>query len=118
MAITAGTSGVPATFALTCLAFCQELTHPLGVLALEIETDLCHDLYGQRMDFFGMMAGMHGLVRLPHNPEECRRLYHEYAAFLRRREATIRELISNRTLDEEMQEKIYAALMPQLLWAK
>ena len=63
-------------------------------------------------------SGRHGLVRLPHDPEDCRRLYHEYAAFLRLRDETIRELIANRTLDEEMQEKIYSALMPQLLWAK
>ena len=63
-------------------------------------------------------SGIHGLVRVPHEPEECDRLYHEYAAFLCRREETIRELIANRTLDEDMQEKIYAALMPRLLWGK
>jgi hypothetical protein len=57
-------------------------------------------------------SGIHGLVRVPHDPEECQRLHHAYAAFLRRREETIRELIANRTLDEEMQEKIYTALMP------
>ena len=61
---------------------------------------------------------MHGLVRLPHEPEECERLYHEYADFLRRREETVRELIANRTLDEEMQEKIYAALMSLILIGK
>jgi hypothetical protein len=61
-------------------------------------------------------SGLHGLVRVPHDPEECRRLHQEFAAFLRRRDETIRELIANRTLDEEMQEKIYAALMIRLLW--
>lgn len=63
-------------------------------------------------------SGMHGLVRVPHGPEECERLYHEYGDFLRRREETVRELIVNRTRDEDMQEKIYAALMPRLLWGK
>jgi hypothetical protein len=63
-------------------------------------------------------SGIHGLVRLPHDPEECQRLYHEYADFLRLRDETIRKLIADRTLDEEMQEKIYAALMPQLIWGK
>jgi hypothetical protein len=63
-------------------------------------------------------SGIHGLVRVPHEPEECERLYHEYGDFLRRREETVRELIADRTRDEDMQEKIYAALMPRLLWDK
>ena len=37
-------------------------------------------------------SGLHGLVRLPHDPEECQRLYQEYADFLRLRDETIREL--------------------------
>jgi hypothetical protein len=61
-------------------------------------------------------SGLHGLVRLPHDPEECRRLHQEYADFLRLRDETIQELIANRTLDEDMQGKIYTALMPRLLW--
>ena len=63
-------------------------------------------------------SGIRGLVQVPHEPEECERLYLEYGDFLRRQEETVRELIAHRTLDEEMQEKIYAALMPQLLWAE
>jgi len=63
-------------------------------------------------------SGLHGLLRLPHESEECQRLYHEYADFLRLRDETIRGLIADRTLDEEMQEKIYSALMPQLLYTK
>jgi hypothetical protein len=63
-------------------------------------------------------SGMHGLVRLPHAPEECDRLCREYADFLRLRDETIRELIAGRTRDEDMQEKIYTALMPRLLWGK
>lgn len=60
-------------------------------------------------------SGIHGLVRVPHEPEECGRLHQEYAAFLRRREETVRELIANRTLDEDMQEKIYGPLMSLML---
>jgi hypothetical protein len=63
-------------------------------------------------------SGLHGLVRVPHDPDECQRLQHEFATFLHHRDETIRELIANRTLDEDMQEKIYAALMPHLLWGK
>ncbi len=48
-------------------------------------------------------SGMHGLVRVPHDPEECRRLHHEFTGFLHRREETIRELSANRTLDDEVQ---------------
>ena len=59
-------------------------------------------------------AGIQGLVRLFHVPEGCRRLSHEYAVFLHREE-TIRELIANRTLDEETQEKIFEALRPQIV---
>ena len=54
----------------------------------------------------------------PPRQDECQRVLQEYADFLRRREEAIRELIANRTLDEDMQEKIYAALMPQLLYTK
>lgn len=57
-------------------------------------------------------SGAYGLVRVPHEPKECSRLLQKYGSFLRQREAAIRELIANRTLDEEMQEKIYQALMP------
>jgi hypothetical protein len=60
-------------------------------------------------------SGLHGLVRLPHDPEECQRLYRQYDDFLRRREADVRELIADRTLDEELQEKIYGALIPLFL---
>lgn len=49
-------------------------------------------------------AGIQGIVGGPHNPEDCRHLYHGYADFLRLRDKTIRNLIANRTLDEEMKE--------------
>ena len=60
-------------------------------------------------------SGLRGLVRLPHEPEDCLRLYRQYDDFLRRREAEARELIADRTLDEELQEKIYGALIPLFL---
>jgi hypothetical protein len=63
-------------------------------------------------------TAVHGLVRVPHEPEECRRLYQAFADFLRRREETILELIAGCTLDEDMQEKIFSALMPHLHWGK
>jgi len=60
-------------------------------------------------------SGIHGLVRIPRAPEECRRLHQESASFRRRQEEIVRELIANRTLDEEMQERIYAAIMPLIV---
>jgi hypothetical protein len=62
-----------------------------------------------------VMSGVRGLVRLPHDKDECDRITLEYGDFLRQREDTIRELIANRTLDEEMQGKIFAALLPMLV---
>jgi hypothetical protein len=60
-------------------------------------------------------SGLHGLVRLPHEKEECARVWQEFGEFRRQREEALRELIANRTLDEETQEKIYEALRPQIL---
>jgi len=63
-------------------------------------------------------SGIRGLVRIPHDPEECQRLHQEFDAYLRRREEALRELIANRTLDKEMQEKIFAALITMRLGVK
>jgi hypothetical protein len=63
-------------------------------------------------------SGVHGLVRVPHEKEECERVLAEYEDFSRRRETRLRELIEDRTADEEMQEKIYQALMPLILWER
>jgi hypothetical protein len=60
-------------------------------------------------------AGFHGLVRLPHEPAKCERVLREFGEFLRHREAALRELITNRTLEEETQEKIYTALLPLIV---
>lgn len=59
-------------------------------------------------------AGQPGYVALPDSAEECNRLYAEFGKFFRRREDRIWELIRERTSDEELQEKIYAALIPHL----
>lgn len=61
-------------------------------------------------------SGVHGLVRVPHEKEDCECVLAEYEDFTRRRETRVRELIENRTADEEMQEKIYQAMMPMILW--
>jgi hypothetical protein len=42
----------------------------------------------------------------------------EYEDFSCRRETRLRELIEDLTADEEMQEKIYQALMPLILWGR
>jgi hypothetical protein len=60
-------------------------------------------------------SSVRGLVRVPHQQEECRAVLREYSAFARRRERRIRELIENRTADEETQDKILEALMPLLV---
>ena len=60
-------------------------------------------------------SGIRGLVPIPHEKDECQSVLQEYGDFIRRREETVRGLIANRTLDEEMQEKISAALMPLIV---
>jgi hypothetical protein len=59
-------------------------------------------------------SGIRGLVPIPHEKDECQRVFQEYGDFIRRREDAIWALIANRTHDEDMQEKIYSALMLQL----
>ena len=56
-------------------------------------------------------SGIRGLVPIPHEKDECHRVLQEYGDFIRRREDAVWELIGNRTHDEDLQEKIYAALM-------
>ena len=56
-------------------------------------------------------SGIRGLVPIPHEQDECERVLQEYGDFIRRREDAARGLIANRTHDEDMQEKIYEALM-------
>jgi hypothetical protein len=56
-------------------------------------------------------SGIRGLIPIPHEQDECQRVLQEYGDFIRRREDAVWELIGNRTHDEDLQEKIYAALM-------
>ncbi len=63
-------------------------------------------------------SGMHGLVRLPHEKDECARVLEAYRDFLREREERLGEMVADRTLDEETQEKILSALIALLLWGK
>ena len=56
-------------------------------------------------------SGVRGYIRFPREEEECRRVYREYERFLRTRNARLRELIEERTADEETQGKIYDALV-------
>lgn len=51
-------------------------------------------------------SGVRGLVRVPHDEEECRRVYERYSDFAGRRDERLRKLIHDRTADEEMQGRI------------
>lgn len=51
-------------------------------------------------------SGVRGLVRVPHDEEECRRVYERYSDFAGRRDERLRKLIQDRTADEEMQGRI------------
>jgi len=57
-------------------------------------------------------SGTRGLVRVPHDDQECLDVFGRYGEFIRQRDARIQELIQERTSDEEMQEKILSTLMP------
>ena len=56
-------------------------------------------------------SGIRSFVRFPHEEQECRRVFLEYERFLRQRDKRLRELIEERTADEEMQAKIFDALI-------
>jgi hypothetical protein len=55
-------------------------------------------------------SGLRGLRRFPHEEKECRRVLTEFEKFVQRRERRLWELIEERTVDEEMQQKIYDVL--------
>lgn len=59
-------------------------------------------------------AGMRGLVRIPREKTESERVHGRYKVFVHKREARIKELIEQRTADEEIQERIYHALRPMI----
>jgi hypothetical protein len=56
-------------------------------------------------------SGVSGWVRVPHEDTECHRVLAEYERFVRDRERQLIILVQERTSDEEMQKKIYEALM-------
>jgi hypothetical protein len=59
-------------------------------------------------------SGVRGLVRIPHAESECSALAAKYGAFVRRRDARLKELVEDRTSDEDMQEKILEAIQAML----
>jgi hypothetical protein len=56
-------------------------------------------------------TGTRGLVRVPHDEAECSTTLEKYRQFIDHRDERIRELIQERTADEETQEKILVALI-------
>lgn len=60
-------------------------------------------------------SGVRGLVRFPRDEEECLRLRQTYGKFINQRNRRMRELIEDRTADEEMQEKIFESLLSLIL---
>jgi hypothetical protein len=56
-------------------------------------------------------SGKRGLVRIPHDSEECNQIFEKYRAFIGHRDARLKELVQERTADEEMQVKILDILI-------
>jgi hypothetical protein len=61
-------------------------------------------------------SGLRGLVRVPHEEDECRRVLGAYERFIGKRETLLRTLIEERSADEDLQKMIYDALLP-LVWS-
>jgi len=55
--------------------------------------------------------GLRGFVRVPHEDEECQRVLDGYLNFVMRRNRRLRDLVEQRTVDEDMQDKIMDALI-------
>jgi hypothetical protein len=60
-------------------------------------------------------SGVRDLVRIPRDEEECLRLRQTYGDFIKHRNRRMRELIEDRTADEDMQEKIFESLRSLIL---
>jgi len=56
-------------------------------------------------------TGTRSLVRVPHNEADCIRTLEEYREFVDHRDERMKELIQDRTSDEDTQEKILAGLI-------
>lgn len=54
--------------------------------------------------------GMRGLVRVPVTAADCDRVLKSFGDFIRARNARLKEIIEERTADEDMQEKVYTLL--------
>jgi len=60
-------------------------------------------------------SGIRGFVRIPREESECNSVFQLFSAFIEKRRQIVRELIENRTADEEIQEKVYSAVMQLIL---
>ena len=60
-------------------------------------------------------SGIRGLIRVPHEDRECRRVLGLYESYIGKRENMIRRLIEERTADEDLQKMIYDAMQPLVL---
>ncbi len=58
--------------------------------------------------------GLRSLQRVPYDSEECERVCKEYERFIKRRDKKLRELVAERTSDEDLQEKIFSTLKERL----
>jgi len=78
------------------------------------QTALIEVTHPVQVDLIVLVAqsGTRGFVRIPHEEEECQRVLQEYEKFTRRRDGRLRQLIEDRTADEDMQQKIYDSIMP------
>jgi len=57
--------------------------------------------------------GRRGLIRVPHEDDECKKVFNSYSRFVAEREKRLWQLVEERTKDEDMQRKIFDALMIQ-----
>ena len=59
-------------------------------------------------------SGVRGLVRIPHEKEECKRIQDNFETFLHHRQQKLLEMIEQRTNDEDLQKKILDTLLSML----
>jgi len=59
-------------------------------------------------------TGVRGIVRVPHEAEECEYLRKRYAQFIQMRNDRLNELVAERTADTDMQEKVLEALLAMI----
>ena len=58
--------------------------------------------------------GYHKYIRVPHYEKDAREVLINYGEFLQKRKRKLKELVADRTTNEERQEKIMAALLKLL----